>query len=337
MAGHTRTATVGESIDPRVLQVAPHDAAHPDVLREALHLRSDTGDSPHDQVHLHTVRGSRVELIDHVGVDQAVHLHHHVATGTVGPFVADEFDQPGAQRVGSDQQLLVLHVAGVAGEVVEQLGEIRAHRRIACEQAEVLVQARGLGVVVAGAHVAVTGDALTLLADHEAGLGVGLEPDQSVDDVHPGTLEPAGPFDVVLFVEARLELHQGDHLLATLGRLDQRCHDRAVTGGAVEGQLDGQHRRIHRRLADELLHRGSEAVIGVVQQDVAVGDHVEDRLLRIVLVRLQASLGDRLEVLVLQLVAVHRVHRPEPVQGDRSRVGEHSGLIEVEFLTDQLE
>ena len=45
--------------------------------------------------------------------------------------------------------------------------------------------------------------------------------------------------DVVLLVEARLQLDQHRHLLAALGRLRQQARDLAA--GAVERDLDREH------------------------------------------------------------------------------------------------
>ena len=56
----------------------------------------------------------------------------------------------------------------IAGQLVEQAGEVLADLRVGGEQAEVLVEAGGLGVVVAGADVAVAAQPLGLLADDEA-------------------------------------------------------------------------------------------------------------------------------------------------------------------------
>ena len=55
---------------------------------------------------------------------------------------------------------------------------------------------------------------------------MGLEADESVDDVAAGLLELAGPVDVGLLVEARLDLHDREDLLALLGRRDQGVDDR---------------------------------------------------------------------------------------------------------------
>ena len=65
--------------------------------------------------------------------------------------------------------------------------------------------------------MAVAPDAVGLLAHDEQDLGVGLQPDEAVHDVHARLFEHAGPFDVGLLVEARLELDERDDLLALLG------------------------------------------------------------------------------------------------------------------------
>ena len=46
--------------------------------------------------------------------------------------------------------------------------------------------------------------------------------------------------------------------------------------GAVEGLLDGQHVGVGGRLLDEGLDRGGERLVGVVHQDVTLGQHREE-------------------------------------------------------------
>ena len=46
-------------------------------------------------------------------------------------------------------------------------------------------------------------------------------PDEAVNDVDPGLLELFAPVNVVLLIEARLDLHQRQHLLAIARCLDQ--------------------------------------------------------------------------------------------------------------------
>ena len=90
-----------------------------------------------------------------------------------------------------------------------------------------------------------------------------------VDDVDARLLQLLRPADVGALVEARLQLHHADRLLAALGGLDQRRHQRRVGARPVDGLLDRQHVRILDRLLDEALHRGGEGVVGVVDEQVA--------------------------------------------------------------------
>ena len=138
------------------------------------------------------------------------------------------------------------------------------------EQAEVGVQPRGLGVVVAGADVQVVADAVALAAHHEHALGVRLQRRVAVDDVDAGLLQLARPLDVGALVEARLELHEADGLLAPLGRADQRGDQRRVVGGPVDRELDRQHVGVVGGLLDEAPDGGRERVVGVVDEDVAL-------------------------------------------------------------------
>ena len=87
--------------------------------------------------------------------------------------------------------------------------------------------------------------------------------------MHAGALQLAGPLDVVVFVEAGLQFHQGHHLLAVFGGADQGRHHRGILRGAVEGHLDRQHRGVVSGLVEEFLHGGGEEVEGVVQQHIA--------------------------------------------------------------------
>ena len=134
-------------------------------------------------------------------------------------------ERRGAGASGATSSFRYVALVAVAGEVVEELGEVGAEVGVGREQAEVLVEVRGLRVVVAGADVAVAADAVGLLAHDEQHLGVGLQADEAVHDVHARLLEHAGPLDVRLLVEARLQLDERDDLLALLGGLDQRAHD----------------------------------------------------------------------------------------------------------------
>ncbi len=174
------------------------------------------------------------------------------------------------------QEPLELLLDRVAGELVEEAGEVLADLVVGGEEAEVLVEPARLRVVVAGADVAVVAEPALLLADHEGELAVRLQPDEPVDDVHAGLLELPRPADVGLLVEARLDLDEGEHLLAGLGRVDERLDDRAVARGAVEGLLDREHVGVGRGLLEEGDDARRERLVRVVQEHVAPRDGLED-------------------------------------------------------------
>ena len=103
---------------------------------------------------------------------------------------------------------------------------------------------------------------------------MGLEIEDAVDDLRPGTLQVARPLDVGFLVEARLELnHRGDRLAGFRG-LDQRRDDRRVLRGPVQRLLDRDDARIARRLMEKL-HDDVEALIRMVDDDVLGADRRE--------------------------------------------------------------
>ena len=80
--------------------------------------------------------------------------------------------------------------------------------------------------------------------------------------------------EVLLLVEAGLQLDDGGHRLAGFGGVDQRAHDRRLLARAVERLLDRHDVRVERRLPDEL-HHHLEAFVGVVDEDVLFADRRE--------------------------------------------------------------
>ena len=130
------------------------------------------------------------------------------------------------------------------------------------------------GVIVAGAEMHVGAQLAALAAHHQRHLGVRLQLQEAVDDLHAGALQLVRPADIRLLVESRLQLdHRGDRL-AGLGGLGQLADDRAVVAGAVEGLLDRDDRRVARRLAQEL-DDDVEALVGVMDDDVLLPDRGE--------------------------------------------------------------
>ena len=128
-----------------------------------------------------------------------------------------------------DQQSGVIRVHRVAGKHVEQVADVFAHLVIAGNEAEILIQSRGLGVVVAGAKVRVTTQAVTVIAHDHRKLAMSLQADQAVNDVHASLFELASPVDVVLLVETSLDLDESKYLLTHLCGIDECLGDRRVT------------------------------------------------------------------------------------------------------------
>ena len=158
-----------------------------------------------------------VQRLDDLGVDERVDLEHDPA-GCAGAcqrrLALDELEDPGTERDRRDEQAPERPLAGQAGEHVEQVGDVRAQLLAAGQDPEVHVQPGRLRVVVAGPDVEVASQPGPLAADDERDLRVGLEADEAVHDVRARLLQRPGPDDVVLLVEAGLDLDQDDDLLA---------------------------------------------------------------------------------------------------------------------------
>ena len=159
--------------------------------------------------------------------------------------------------------------------------------------------------------------AVGLLAHDERHLGVGLVAQHAVGDVRAGAFERLRPFDVAGLVEARLELDQDRDLLAALGGLDERLHHRRVARGAVERLLDRQHRRVLGRDPQEALDRAREGVVGMVHEQVAAADHPEEVDLARVARGLEARVGLRPPLRLLQRRQIQRGELKEVARRER--------------------
>ena len=120
------------------------------------------------------------------------------------------------------------------------------------EQAEVGVEAGGVGVVVAGAEVAVAaGGAVFVAADEHGQLAVGFEADDAVKDLDAGVFHAARPADVGGLVEAGHELDDQRGFLGGAG-FGERLENGRVVAGAVEGLLHGDDGGVLSALLDEV-------------------------------------------------------------------------------------
>ncbi len=130
-----------------------------------------------------------------------------------------------------------------------------------------------------------------------------LEAEEAVDDVRPRLLEHARPDDVRLLVEAGLELDDRGHLLAALGRADERLDDGRVAARAVERLLDREHVGVVGGARDEL-DDAVERLVRVLEQHVLLAEDGED-----VVDLAQRRHGVRHERLVAQVARSSRVAR----------------------------
>ena len=193
----------------------------------------------------------------------------------MGDLAVDQVDHALAQIVGGHQEFVHAGELRDAGQDVEHGRHVRGQLLAGREKAEVGVEAGGGGVVVAGAEVGVAPDDLPLLPDDEHRLRVRLQSRDAVDHVHASLAHEASPLYVGRLVEARLEFDDHSHLLPVLRGLDERSDKRRVGAGAVEGLLDRQDMGVFGGLSQKIEYR-LEAVVGMLEQDIALADMPED-------------------------------------------------------------
>ena len=93
-------------------------------------------------------------------------------------------------------------------------------------------------MVVTRAKVDVAAELIAVVTDHHGKFAVGLQADQTVNNVATGLFKFAGPVDICLFVEASLDLHDRQHLFAGLCCRNECIDDGRVAAGSVESLLD---------------------------------------------------------------------------------------------------
>ncbi|KOF51899.1 hypothetical protein AD428_23735, partial [Achromobacter sp. DMS1] len=232
-----------------MFQEAPHDGAHADVLGQARHAGAQRAYAAHDEVDFHAGLAGLVELLDDALFEQRVHLGHdaRALAGLGGARLgADGRDHAVVQREGRLQQRLERAAGAQAGELGEHLVHVFAQAGVGGQQAEVGVEPRRAGMVVARAEVRIAAQPAFFAAQHQGHLGVGLVRHHAVHHVRPHLLEAGRPVDVGLLVEARHQLHHHRHFLAGPRRGQQDLHQLGILAGAVDGLLDGHDVRVQR-------------------------------------------------------------------------------------------
>ncbi|KAG0920924.1 hypothetical protein G6F31_020527 [Rhizopus arrhizus] len=123
-----------------MLQEAPHDGAHPDVLGQPRHTRPQRADAAHDQVDLHAGLAGLVELFDDLLFQQRIHLGHDARTlarlGRPG-LGADQRHHPVVHGERRLHQRLERTARAQPGKLREDLVHVLAQLRVRGQQPEV--------------------------------------------------------------------------------------------------------------------------------------------------------------------------------------------------------
>ena len=214
-----------------MLEEAPEDRAHADILGDSWDAGPERADAAHDQVDLDPGVRGLVERLDDARLDQRVHLgddpRRPAGEGVLG-LARDAREERVVQRERRLQQLSELRGPRQARHLQEELVQVLADRLIAGKQAVVGIGARGARVVVAGADVAVAPQLRVLAPDDQDQLRMRLVADDAVHHVRARRLQARGELDVGGLIEARHQLDDDRHVLAGARGLDQRIDDRGV-------------------------------------------------------------------------------------------------------------
>ncbi len=152
-----------------MLQEAPDDRLDPDVFRQSRHPRPQAADAAHHQFDLHPRTGGAIERIDDLGMDECVQLapDRPIAPGPdMADLVVDQLQDGGFRVERRNGDLFQDRRLGVAGDEIEQPPGVAPQGGIAGEEREILIDARGDRVVIAGAEMGVGAQALALAPHH---------------------------------------------------------------------------------------------------------------------------------------------------------------------------
>src|SRR5580765_4758153 len=102
------------------------------------------------------------------------------------------------------------------------MDDILGERRFSREEAEIRIEPGGSRVVITGADVRVTAHAVSLLANYQRHLAVGLQTDDSVHDMHARFFQGLRHENIPFFVESGFDLDETGNLLPRLGGADEQ-------------------------------------------------------------------------------------------------------------------
>ena len=321
-----------------MLQVAAHHRDHLDVLADAFQPGQQAADAAHVDLDRDAGLGRAVELLDQERVGQRVHLQPDQRVLAVLARLDRLLDlvRDALARVrGGDEHLAEVARARVARQQVEHLRDVGGDVRVGREEPEVLVDAGGLGVVVACADLDVVAHACALAPDDQERLRVRLQPGQPVHDVCARLFQRARPADVAALVEAGLHLDHADRLLAALGGGDERRDQGRVRRCAVHRHLYCQDGRVVDCLLDHPLDRRAERVVWVVHEQVLVAHGAQD-VGGLAFVAVERRRHDRRENGIAKLSAVDLVELPQVAEVEHAVDVEDVLLVDLEPVDQAL-
>src|SRR5690606_30372700 len=137
--GRREAMAVPKAENAAMLKKTSDDRFGPDVLRQPGNARPQAADSTDDEVDLNAGLAGPIERIDDARIDQRVHLHPDLGR-PAGPGMLDlGVDPPHdllAHRYRRDCHAVELHRLGIAGDVVEDLGNVLRDYRISSKEGQ---------------------------------------------------------------------------------------------------------------------------------------------------------------------------------------------------------
>ena len=102
---------------------------------------------------------------------------------------------------GRNEQLAVVILRRITGQVIEQIGCVGADILIAGEHADIFVQLSGDGIIVSSSQVNIAFYVFAFLTHDQGDFGMSLQTQKTVNYVHALLFQHPSPTDVALFIE----------------------------------------------------------------------------------------------------------------------------------------
>ena len=256
-----------EDKDARMLQIAPHNAAHRDVLRIPRNARTQAADAADEKLRAHPRARSADESGHNADVVHGIDLDRNAPGLALCRLRRNESKHAGAVAQRRDPERLRLRRRLAGGERFECLRGVAPDALVGRNDRKIGILLAGDLVIVAGADLCEVLHALAALSRNEAELAVNLHLRQAVNDLTAGVLEHLGVVDVVLLVKPGAQLQKAEHALSPIRGICERRGNLAACREPVERDADGNDVRIVRRLV-EVFHKRAHALERVREQKI---------------------------------------------------------------------